>query len=247
MKSITRLATTTSKLVGNKLPLVSAVNQRRFGSLKAPTLDRPVDRPHFERPPMAEPWKIKMIEPIKTTTLEHRQKAIKDAGYNTFLLRSDDVYIDLLTDSGTSAMSDRQWAALGMGDESYAGSRNFYELWDTITEYYGYKYVVPTHQGRGAEHLLSQTTIKKGDYVPGNMYFTTTKLHQELAGGKFVDVIMNEAHDPDNEYRWKGNVDLDKLKDLVNKVGADKVPYISIETCVNLAGGQPMSMKNIKE
>eukprot|EP01084_Bolivina_argentea_P028406 52796_1 len=155
----------------------------RFSALQSSKLDRSVDRPQFTRRPSAEPWKIKMVEPIKTTTLEHRQQAIKAAGYNTFLLKSEDVYIDLLTDSGTSAMSDRQWAALEMGDEAYAGSRNFYQLWDVINEYYGYKYLVPTHQGRGAEHILSQTTIKPGDYVPGNMYFTTTKLHQEMAGG----------------------------------------------------------------
>jgi len=218
-----------------------------FSSMQSSPLDISVDRPHFTRQPNAEPWKIKMVEPIKKTTLEHRKNAIKAAGYNTFLLKSEDVYIDLLTDSGTSAMSDRQWGALQLGDEAYAGSRNFFYLWDTINAYYGYKYVVPTHQGRGAEHILSQTTIKTGDYIPGNMYFTTTKLHQELAGGKFIDVIVNEAHDPDNQYRWKGNVDLNKLKKLVDEVGANRVPYISVETCVNLAGGQPLSMENMKQ
>eukprot|EP01083_Nonionella_stella_P099363 279393_1 len=243
MKSATILCNTLSKRVSQSLPMLSMC---RFSALQSSKLDRSVDRPQFTRRPSAEPWKIKMVEPIKTTTLEHRQQAIKAAGYNTFLLKSEDVYIDLLTDSGTSAMSDRQWAALEMGDEAYAGSRNFYQLWDVINEYYGYKYLVPTHQGRGAEHILSQTTIKPGDYVPGNMYFTTTKLHQEMAGGQFVDVIVNEAHDADNEYRWKGNVDMDKLTQLVDKVGADAVPYISVETCVNLAGGQPMSMANIK-
>eukprot|EP00485_Elphidium_margaritaceum_P019983 CAMPEP_0202731400 /NCGR_PEP_ID=MMETSP1385-20130828/187130_1 /ASSEMBLY_ACC=CAM_ASM_000861 /TAXON_ID=933848 /ORGANISM="Elphidium margaritaceum" /LENGTH=479 /DNA_ID=CAMNT_0049397697 /DNA_START=184 /DNA_END=1624 /DNA_ORIENTATION=- len=188
-----------------------------------------------------------MVEFVKQTTLEQRQKAIKDAGYNTFLLKSDDVYIDFLTDSGTSAMSDRQWAQMMLGDEAYAGSRNFYFLCDTIREFYGYKYVVPTHQGRGAEHILSQTTITPGSYVPGNMYFTTTKLHQELAGGKFVDVIVDEAHEPDNTFRWKGNVDLEKLDNLVRQVGADRIPYISVETCVNMAGGQPLSMQNLKQ
>eukprot|EP00486_Rosalina_sp_Unknown_P014832 CAMPEP_0201592988 /NCGR_PEP_ID=MMETSP0190_2-20130828/190725_1 /ASSEMBLY_ACC=CAM_ASM_000263 /TAXON_ID=37353 /ORGANISM="Rosalina sp." /LENGTH=505 /DNA_ID=CAMNT_0048051995 /DNA_START=95 /DNA_END=1612 /DNA_ORIENTATION=+ len=248
MKSLSRITTTAPKYIAKyALPMLSTIQPHKFTSLAPPTLDKSIDRPHFERPPMAEPWKIKQVEHLKTTTLEHRKEAIKQAGYNTFLLKSDDVYIDLLTDSGTSAMSDKQWACLMMGDESYAGSRNFFRLWDIITEHYGYKYVVPTHQGRGAEHILSQTTIKPGDYVPGNMYFTTTKLHQELAGGKFVDVIIDEAHDPDNEYRWKGNVDLDKLKELVDKVGANRIPYISVEGCVNLAGGQPMSMKNIKE
>ena len=125
----------------------------------------------------AEPYKIKMVEPVFMTTKAQRKKAIEAAGYNTFLLKSEDVYIDLLTDSGTSAMSDRQWAGLMMGDEAYAGSRNYYNLEKVIQDYYSYKYVVPTHQGRGAEHILSQIMISKGDYVPGNMYFTTTKLH----------------------------------------------------------------------
>ena len=138
----------------------------------------------------AEPWKIKVVEPIRMLSREQRRQALKIAGYNTFLLRSEDVYIDLLTDSGTSAMSDWQWAGLMQGDEAYAGSRNFYHLEDAIRSHYGYKYVVPTHQGRGAENLISRMLIKPGDVVPGNMYFTTTRLHQELAGGTFADVIV---------------------------------------------------------
>ena len=144
----------------------------------------------------AEPWKIKMVEPLKMTTREERVAALEAAGYNTFLLRSDDVYIDLLTDSGTSAMSDRQWAGMMLGDEAYAGSRNFYHLEAAVQRFYGYRHILPTHQGRGAEHLISQTLIKAGDHVPGNMYFTTTRLHQELAGATFHDVIVDEAHDP---------------------------------------------------
>jgi len=194
----------------------------------------------------AEPWKIKMVEPIHMISREERVKACEDAGYNTFLMRSEDVYIDLLTDSGTSAMSDRQWAGIMMGDEAYAGSRNFYNLENAIQTYYGYKYVIPTHQGRGAEHLISQAVIKKGDFIPGNMYFTTTRLHQELAGGTFVDVILDEAHDPTNLHPFKGNVDLDKMNDLVKKVGAEKIPYISLAGTVNMAGGQPVSMENVK-
>lgn len=194
----------------------------------------------------AEPWKIKMIEPIQMTTREYREKCIVEAGYNTFLLRSEDVYIDLLTDSGTSAMSDRQWAGLMRGDEAYAGSRNFYRLWETVTEYYGYKYVVPTHQGRGAEHILSRILIKQGDYVPGNMYFTTTRLHQELAGGTFVDVIIDEAHDPASEHPFKGDLDLEKLAALVDKAGASRIPYVSVAGTVNMAGGQPQSMANLR-
>jgi tyrosine phenol-lyase len=194
----------------------------------------------------AEPWKIKMVEPIRITTRDERERAISGAGYNTFLLRSDDVYIDLLTDSGTSAMSDRQWSALMVGDESYAGSRSFYQLVDAVREVYGYEELVPTHQGRGAEHLLSQILIKPGDIVPGNMYFTTTRFHQEYAGGTFVDVIVDEAHQPQSEDPFKGNIDLDKLEAVVDEYGADRISYVSFETNVNMAGGQPASMANLR-
>jgi len=194
----------------------------------------------------AEPWKIKMVEPLRMTQREDRQKALADAGYNTFLLRSDDVYIDLLTDSGTSAMSDRQWAGMMLGDEAYAGSRNFYRLEEAIQKYYGYRYLVPTHQGRGAEHLISQAAIRKGQFVPGNMYFTTTRLHQELAGGIFVDVIVDEAHDPADLSPFKGNVDLAKLEQLIRDQGAANIAYVSLATTVNMAGGQPVSMANVK-
>ncbi|MCL4220465.1 MAG: tyrosine phenol-lyase [Phycisphaerales bacterium] len=195
----------------------------------------------------AEPFKIKMVEPIRMTTRAERERALAEAGYNTFLLRSEDVYIDLLTDSGTSAMSDRQWAGMMLGDEAYAGSRNFYNLEQTVQEVYGYRHLIPTHQGRGAEHMLSQLCIKQGDYVPGNMYFTTTKLHQELAGGKFVDVIIDEAHDPESEHPFKGNCDLGKIQRLIDEVGAKRVAYLSLETNVNMAGGQPCSMANIRD
>lgn len=195
----------------------------------------------------AEPYKIKMVEPVRMITRKEREEAIEEAGYNTFLLRSNDVYIDLLTDSGTSAMSDRQWAGMMMGDEAYAGSRNFYNLEEAIQKYYGYEYVVPTHQGRAAEHIISQLMIKEGDIIPGNMYFTTTKLHQELAGGTFVDVIINEAHDPENNHPFKANIDLNKLERLIEEKGADRIPYVSIATSVNMAGGQPISMANLKE
>ena len=194
----------------------------------------------------AEPWKIKMVEPIRLTIQAERTRALKEAGYNTFLLRSEDVYIDLLTDSGTNAMSDRQWAGMLMGDEAYAGSRNFYNLEEAVKNYYGYRYMVPTHQGRGAEHLLSQTVIKPGQYVPGNMYFTTTRIHQELAGGTFVDVIIDEAHDPGNEHPFKGNVDLGKLESLIKQKGAENIAYISLAGTVNMAGGQPVSMANVR-
>jgi tyrosine phenol-lyase len=143
-------------------------------------------------------------------------------------------------------MSDNQWAGMMLGDEAYAGSKNFYKLWEAITQYYGYKYVVPTHQGRGAENLLSKALIHPGDFIPGNMYFTTTRLHQELAGGTFVDVIIDEAHDPKSEHPFKGNVDLTKLQRLIDKVGAKKIPYFSVAGTVNMAGGQPQSMGNMR-
>ena len=194
----------------------------------------------------AEPWKIKMVEPLHLTDRAARERALADAGYNTFLLRSRDVYIDLLTDSGTNAMSDRQWAGMMVGDEAYAGSENFYHLEDAIHRYYGYEHLVPTHQGRGAENLISRTAIRPGQFVPGNMYFTTTRLHQEMAGGTFVDVIVDEAHDPQNRNDFKGNIDLAKLDALVKREGAAKIAYISLGATVNMAGGQPVAMANVK-
>ncbi len=194
-----------------------------------------------------EPFKIKMVENVASLTKEERKKAIKEAGYNTFLVKSEDVYIDILTDSGTNAMSDKQWAGLMLGDEAYAGSRNFYHLESIVREYFGFKYIVPTHQGRGAENILSSLTIKSGDYVPGNMYFTTTRFHQERNGATFRDVIIDEAHDPNANLPFKGNIDLKKFQALIDEVGAEKIPYICLAVTVNLAGGQPVSMKNIKE
>jgi len=194
----------------------------------------------------AEPYKIKVVEPIRMTSREERDAAIAKAGYNTFLLRAEDVYIDLLTDSGTGAMSDQQWAGMMIGDEAYAGSKSFYHLVDAVHDVYGYEELIPTHQGRGAEHILSQILIKDGDYIPGNMYFTTTRFHQEYAGGTFVDVIIDEAHDPASLHPFKGNIDLGKLQSLIDEVGSFRIPYISVETNVNMAGGQPMSMANLR-
>jgi len=199
-----------------------------------------------QRRTWAEPFKIKVVEPVRIPTPQERAHAIREAGYNTFLLRSDDVYIDLLTDSGTSAMSDRQWAAMMMGDEAYAGSRSFYRLEEAVQRWYGYKYVVPTHQGRGAENLLSKSLIKPGDIIPGNMYFTTTRLHQELAGGAFVDIIIPEAHDPRSLHPFKGNVDLEKMAQVIEQYGPRRIPYISIAATVNMAGGQPIALSNVK-
>lgn len=193
----------------------------------------------------AEPFRIKVVEPVRMTTQEERRRALVEAGYNTFLLRSRDVYIDLLTDSGTSAMSDRQWAGMMIGDEAYAGSESFYRLEAAVHRYYGYRYVIPTHQGRGAEHILSKVLIKPGDVVPGNMYFTTTRLHQELAGARFVDVIIDEAHQPESLHPFKGDVDLDKLERVLTE-NPGRVPYVSLAATVNMAGGQPISLANLK-
>lgn len=195
----------------------------------------------------AEPWRIKVVEPLRMTTRAEREVAIERAGYNTFLLDANDVYIDLLTDSGTSAMSDRQWAGIMLGDEAYAGSRSFSSLQKAVRQYYGFEHVIPTHQGRGAEHILSRLLIKPGDHIPGNMYFTTTRAHQELAGGTFHDVIIDEAHDPQSEHPFKGNVDLVKLEALIDEVGAERVPYVSIAATVNMAGGQPISLANMRD
>ncbi|WMM25199.1 tyrosine phenol-lyase [Tissierella sp. MB52-C2] len=197
---------------------------------------------------MPEPYKVKMVEPLRILPKEERIEAIERAGYNTFLLNSRDVYIDLLTDSGTNAMSDRQWAGLMMGDEAYAGSENFYHLQKTVQDIMGFKHVVPTHQGRGAENLLSQILVRPNTYIPGNMYFTTTRAHQEMNGGTFVDVIIDEAHISDKEdVHFKGNIDIKKYEDLINKVGAENIPYICVGITVNLAGGQPVSMQNLRE
>jgi tyrosine phenol-lyase len=203
-------------------------------------------QPRPARRSWAEPFRIKMVERVRMSTREAREHAIREAGYNTFLLRSRDVYIDLLTDSGTSAMSDEQWAGMMRGDEAYAGSENFYHLEEAVRRTYGYRWVVPTHQGRAAEHIISRILIKPGDIIPGNMYFTTTKLHQELAGGRFVDVIIEEAHDPASEHPFKGNVDLEKFESVIREHGAQKIPYLSLAVSVNMAGGQPISLENLR-
>ncbi len=193
------------------------------------------------------PFVIHTTEPIARTTREQRERAIREAGYNTFLLRSADVSIDLLTDSGTTAMSTEQWAAYDGATPTPATSEAYLKFVAAMQDIYGYQYILPTHQGRAAEHIQSEVLIKPGQLVPGNMYFTTTKLHQELAGGGFADVIVDEAHDPSSEFPWKGNVDLAKLDALVGDHGADKVAYLSFELSVNMAGGQPVSMDNLRE
>lgn len=194
----------------------------------------------------AEPYRIKSVETVKMTTREEREKVIKGAGYNTFLIDSEDVYIDLLTDSGTNAMSDKQWAGLMLGDEAYAGSKNFKHLEATVRKIFGLPHLVPTHQGRGAENILSRIAIAPGQYVPGNMYFTTTRFHQEYNGGIFVDVIRDEAHEAGLDIPFKGDIDLTKLEKLIAEQGAENIAYVCLAVTVNLAGGQPVSMANMR-
>jgi tyrosine phenol-lyase len=193
------------------------------------------------------PFTIHTIERVGELGREGRERAIRAAGYNTFLLRSADVAIDLLTDSGTSAMSTDQWAAYEAARATATTGGAYHRFVASLREALGYEHIIPTHQGRAAEHIMSEVMIKPGQIVPGNMYFTTTKLHQELAGGVFADVIIDEAHDPQSEHPWKGNIDLKKLDALVAEHGASKIAYISFELSVNMAGGQPVSMDNMKE
>ena len=194
----------------------------------------------------AEPFRIKSVETVSMIPRDERLKKMQEAGYNTFLLNSKDIYIDLLTDSGTNAMSDKQWAGMMMGDEAYAGSENFYHLERTVQELFGFKHIVPTHQGRGAENLLSQLAIKPGQYVAGNMYFTTTRYHQEKNGAVFVDIVRDEAHDAGLKIAFKGDIDLKKLQKLIDEKGAENIAYICLAVTVNLAGGQPVSMANMR-
>ena len=195
--------------------------------------------------PFAESWKIKMVEPIRKSTREQREQWIRDAHYNLFQLEADKVYIDCLTDSGTGAMSDRQWAALMMGDESYAGSRSFFELKEVITRLTGFEYVIPTHQGRAAENVLFSHLVKDGDVVPGNSHFDTTKGHIESRRATALDCTVAEARDTQRELPFKGNVDLDKLDRALAEHG-DKVSFIIVTITNNTAGGQPVSMENLR-
>ena len=196
--------------------------------------------------PFAESWKIKMVEPIRKCTREEREKWIKEADYNLFQLKSDQVYIDCLTDSGTGAMSDRQWAAMMMGDESYAGSSSFFQLKDTVTRITGFEYVIPVHQGRAAENVLFSHIVKPGALVPGNSHFDTTKGHIESRKAFVIDCTVDEAKDTQLEVPFKGNVDPKKLEAVLAEK-ADIIPFIIVTITNNTAGGQPVSMQNLRE
>lgn len=195
--------------------------------------------------PFAESWKIKMVEPIRKSTRSEREQWLKAANYNVFQLNAEEVYIDLLTDSGTGAMSDRQWAGVMMGDESYAGATSFRNLQKAIEKITGFKYVVPTHQGRAAENVLFSVLVKAGDYIPGNSHFDTTKGHIESRKAFAVDLTVDDAKDTQKEVPFKGNVDIDKLEKFLAEK-ADKVPFIIVTITNNTAGGQPVSMDNLR-
>lgn len=197
--------------------------------------------------PYSEPYRIKMVEPIYKSTMEQRKQWIKEAHYNLFNLKSDQVYIDLLTDSGTGAMSDRQWAEIMLGDESYAGSRSFQKLEAAVKDITGYRFFIPTHQGRAAENVLFSAMVKEGDIIPGNSHFDTTKGHIEFRKGTAIDCTIDEAFDTDLYHPFKGNIDLKKLKKVFDENPIEKIPFAVLTVTCNTAGGQPVSMQNIKE
>jgi tryptophanase len=193
-----------------------------------------------------EPFRIKMVEPLRILPREVRVKRLEEVGLNVFLIKGEDIFIDLLTDSGTGAMSDRQWAGLMMGDETYAGSRNFYHLRDAVRDILGFEYVLPCHQGRGAENVLHTALIKNGDVIPGNTHFDTTKAHIEHKGAKAIDCTIDEASDPYMDHPFKGNLDLDKLESVYKEFGKDRIPFTVVTATCNSGGGQPVSLENMR-
>lgn len=196
--------------------------------------------------PFAESYKIKMVETIQKSTRKQREQWIKEAKYNLFNLKSEQVFIDLITDSGTGAMSDKQWSALMLGDESYAGATSYYNLKNTIKELLGFDYFLPTHQGRAAENVLFSVLIKEGDIIPGNSHFDTTKGHIEFRNAKAIDCTIDQAFDTELEHPFKGNIDLNKLEETIKKHTKEKIPFIVVTVTCNSSGGQPVSMENLK-
>jgi tryptophanase len=194
-----------------------------------------------------EPFRIKMVEPIRLISRPERETAMKQAGFNLFSLRAEDVFIDLLTDSGTSAMSQDQWAAIMRGDESYAGARSFYRLSETMQTIFGFEHFVPTHQGRAAENILTALLVKPGMYVPSNMHFDTTDANIRARGGRPTNLVIDEAFDPTSRYPFKGNMDISKLSSFIEQVGAQNIPFGTITITNNAGGGQPVSMENLHQ
>lgn len=199
------------------------------------------------RPYPPEPFRIKTVEAIRRISRAERESLLKAAGYNIFGLRSEDIYIDLLTDSGTGAMSDQQWAALMQADEAYAGARSYYKLAEAIEKIFGHKFFVPTHQGRAAEHILCTVLVKPGHYIPSNTHFDTTEANIRARDGKPVNLVIDEAADPTNRHPFKGNLDIEKLEAFIREVGVEEIPFGMITITNNALGGQPVSMENMRE
>jgi tryptophanase len=193
-----------------------------------------------------EPFRIKMIEPIRLIARKEREDAIKRAGYNVFALRAEEIFIDLLTDSGTGAMSQAQWSAMLEGDETYAGARSFYRLKEKVEEIFGFNYFLPTHQGRAAEHILTTCLIQPGDYIPSNMHFDTTGANIRASGGHPKNLAIDEAQNPLSTHPFKGNIDMGKLRQFIQEIGPNKIPFGMVTVTNNAGGGQPVSMENLK-